>query len=119
VEDTLLKFNKIIIMELTQAIDVLKRSASAKQEDVNALNLAVSVLEGTFAPELKVLETAKQAVIDKDKIITDLSTEKVTLETRVQELEPLVESPKPTEVVEPVQGDAPVGDVPESTPITE
>lgn len=101
-------------MELTQAIDVLKRSASAKQEEVNALNLAVSVLEGTFAPELKVLESIRTELAQKDTIISEkvaviesISAEKNTLEAKVQELSPvneevIPEEAKPSDVV-PVQ----------------
>lgn len=94
-------------MELTQAIDVLKRSALDKKNELDAINLAISTLEGTFAPELKVLETAKQAVVEKDKIISDINTEKITLEARVQELEPLVESLKSDDIATPVEGVTP------------
>jgi hypothetical protein len=92
-------------MELTQAIDILKASAASKQAEADALNLAVSVLEDKFAPELQVLETARQAVEEKEAIISQktaeieaISTEKISLETQVQELskadveaEPVVE----------------------------
>lgn len=89
-------------MELTQAIDILNRSVATKQEEASVLNLALSVLEGTFAPELKVLDSLRAQVDEKDGIISEkvaeiqsISTEKVTLEARVKELE------KPETVVAP------------------
>jgi chromosome segregation ATPase len=88
-----IKNNKITIMELTQAIDILKASAASKQAEADALNLAVSVLEDKFAPELQVLENARAEVVQKDTIISEktakieaISTEKTTLEAQVQEL---------------------------------
>lgn len=107
-------------MELTQAIDILKRSAASKQEEVDSLNLAVSVLEDRFSPELQVLESAKQAVAEKEAIISQktaeieaISTEKATLETRVQELEKGTVEVKSEEVPaeEPVAEPAPAEEV--------
>lgn len=81
-------------MELTQAIDILKASAASKQAEADALNLAVSVLEDKFAPELQVLENARAEVVQKDTIISEktaeieaISTEKITLEAKVEQLE--------------------------------
>jgi len=103
-------------MELTQVIDLLKASAASKQTEADTLNLAVSVLEDKFAPELQVLETARLAVEEKEAIISQktaeieaISTEKTTLEAQVQDLskanveaEPVVEKtaePAPAEEV--------------------
>ena len=116
-------------MELTQAIDILKRSVATKQEETDVLKLALSVLEGTFAPELKVLDSLRAQVDEKDGVISEkvaeiqaISTEKVTLEARVKELEKPETVVTPEEVtpvtpVEPAVEETPAEPVSESNTV--
>ena len=58
-------------MELTQALDNLKKDLLKKQSESDILNLAISTLENKFAPELKVLENAQNEIAEKQAVIVD------------------------------------------------
>lgn len=73
-------------MELTQALQILKEEKAKKAEEVTAYDLAISILENTYAPELQVIANANTAIqsltaeiTSKESLIQSLSAEKETL----------------------------------------
>lgn len=82
-------------MELTQALDTLKTTRATKQKEIDILNLAISVLEQTFTPELQVLENARQTISQKTTEIEEknaiIAEKDRTLETLLNEKEVLLD----------------------------
>ena len=82
-------------MELTQALDLLKTNKANKQKEMDILDLAISVLEDKFSPELQVLENAQNAVaekqaeiVEKDRIISEKTA---IIDSIPKEISPVVE----------------------------
>jgi hypothetical protein len=73
-------------MELTLAIDILKKAAAAKQAEADAFTLAVSVLEARFAPQLQVLENARTKVAELTNSLTSEQEKTALLTMEKQEL---------------------------------
>ena len=88
-------------MELTQAIQLINEAITAKQAEIDTLNLTLTVLENQFAPELTVLDNARQEVVDAKaeiitaKVATNIAKQETeALEARVAELEAVGTEPK-------------------------
>ena len=75
------------------ALEILQNKSAIKQSETDALNLAISVLEDKFAPELQVLENANANVVSlqtaiqsKEAEIIDLKANKSILEKTIIEI---------------------------------
>lgn len=75
-------------MELTQAIDVLKGEHKSKLDEANALQLAISILEGTFTPELTVLDSARTEIEQKETLLAEKQAEIDTLKAELDKNKP-------------------------------
>jgi len=108
-ENTLLI--NIKYMELTQTIDLLKNRKSALQGELQAIELAISTLEATYQPELKVIENANKQIetlqIQKDSLENEkeaIIAEKEAIKAQKETLE--------AQLADVVQIDTPVKEVP-------
>lgn len=79
-------------MELTQAIDDLTRELEKKQREVAILELAMSVLQSNFAPELQVLEKARLEISEKQEAIESKEFEISEKISTIQTMQRLIES---------------------------
>lgn len=80
-------------MELTQTITLLENRKTALQSELEAINLALSILKSEYEPELKVIENANKEIetlrsqaIELTKVVTEKTTEISALKTTKEEV---------------------------------